>query len=124
MIVHGASVYFPMCPFSPPLPRCNCCPRFIYPTDAFIKHMAHYQFYPCIVFTVLSHRFFIGYFVLNISPYRMISQGAGIMAAAINPSKLFPHPIPSSWYISSPHRGSTAPKMLLITVLAASADAA
>lgn len=54
----------------------------------------------------------------------MNSHGAGINAAAMNPRRLFPHPIPSLLYMGRPARGSTAPAMDRITALAARAEAA
>ena len=71
-----------------------------------------------------SHRFLMGYLILISSPYLTIRKATGIRGNETKASKLLPQPRPRAWYILRPQRGSTAPKILLTTVLAARADAA
>ena len=66
----------------------------------------------------------ISNFFLNFSPHLTNTTGTGRSAKATNASNVFPQPSPSLTYIGCPASGSTAPMILRITVLAASAEAA
>lgn len=57
-------------------------------------------------------------------PTLKITNGTGIIATAMNPSRLFPQPSPRASYIFGPASGRNAATMLRNTVKAANALAA
>jgi hypothetical protein len=72
------------------------------------------------------HKFFIfsTFHILIFSPCTINKQGTGIIASAKKASNELPHPRPNTLYIFGPASGSTAAMTDLVSVFAASAEAA
>src|SRR3954463_8583369 len=60
-----------------------------------------------------------GHLVRIVSPYRTKIKGMGIIAAAMNPRRVFPQPRPSLWYMVGPAKGRNAARTERRTVFAA-----